>query len=208
MKKIFALCFFYPVIVMADWVGDMKDMQDSWADIKYQKDEDQQQNSYEKLLERSDAKLKSYPDQPEILIWHAIIEASYAGSLSAINPTALGYVRNAKKDLEKAIDLDPDVLDGSAYTSLGSLYYQVPGWPLGFGDDDKADKYLKKGLEVNPDGIDANYFYADFLISKGENNRAKTYLNKAKKAAPREGRDVADQGRRKEILKLINKIQK
>jgi hypothetical protein len=49
--------------------------------------------------------VKNNPNQAELLIWHAIVEASYAGSLSAINPTALGYVKNAKKDLEKAIDL-------------------------------------------------------------------------------------------------------
>ena len=34
--------------------------------------------------------------------------------------------------------IDPKALDGSAYASLGSLFYQVPGWPIGFGDDKKA----------------------------------------------------------------------
>ena len=48
-------------------------------------------------------------------------------------------------------------MDGAAYTSLGALYYQVPGWPLGFGDDAAARTMLRKGLAIDPDGIDANY---------------------------------------------------
>lgn len=49
-------------------------------------------------------------------------------------------MKEAKVLLEQVIEKAPETLDGSAYTSLGSLYYQVPGWPIGFGDDDKAEK--------------------------------------------------------------------
>ena len=181
MKKIILLILLFPILSFADWVDDMQYLQTEWAKVKYQLDSSDQQKGFEKLLEQADLRLKNNPNQAELLIWHAIVEASYAGSLSAINPTALGYVKNAKKDLEKAIELGGDVLDGSAYTSLGSLYYQVPGWPLGFGDEDKANEYLKKGLEANPNGIDANYFYADFLIKKGEKEEAKVFLDKAKR---------------------------
>ena len=209
MKKIFVFIFILsPMMAMADWVDDMKLMQTQWAKFNYLTSKSSKQEGLEQLLDIANEKLAIYPDQPEILIWHAIIEASYAGSLSAINPTALGYVKSAKKHLEEAIDIDGDVLDGSAYTSLGSLYYQVPGWPIGFGDSDKANEYLKKGLALNPNGIDSNFFYADFLIDKGEIEEAKVYLTKARKAPSRPGREDADQGRRIEVLQLIEKIKK
>lgn len=209
MKKILAFIFILsPMMAMADWVDDMKLMQNQWAKFNYLTSKSSKQEGLEQLLDIANEKLAIYPDQPEILIWHAIIEASYAGSLSAINPTALGYVKSAKKHLEEAIDIDGDVLDGSAYTSLGSLYYQVPGWPIGFGDADKANEYLKKGLALNPNGIDSNFFYADFLIDKGEIEEAKAYLTKARKAPSRTGREDADQGRRIEVLQLIEKIKK
>ena len=35
---------------------------------------------------------------------------------------------------------------GSAYTSLGTLYFKVPGWPVGFGDEEKAEELLRKAL--------------------------------------------------------------
>ncbi len=209
MKKILVFIFILsPIMAMADWVDDMKLMQNQWAKFNYLTSKSSKQEGLEQLLDIANEKLAIYPDQPEILIWHAIIEASYAGSLSAINPTALGYVKSAKKHLEEAIEIDGDVLDGSAYTSLGSLYYQVPGWPIGFGDSDKANEYLKKGLALNPNGIDSNFFYADFLIDKGEIEEARAYLTNARKAPSRPGREDADQGRRIEVLQLIEKIKK
>jgi len=209
MKKILLFIFiFSPVIAMADWVDDMRLMQNEWAKFNYLNSKSSKQEGLEQLLDIANEKLAIYPNQPEILIWHAIIEASYAGSLSAINPTALSHVKSAKKHLEEAIEIDGDVLEGSAYTSLGSLYYQVPGWPIGFGDSEKANEYLKRGLSLNPNGIDSNFFYADFLIDKGEFEEAKAYLNKARKAPGRPGREDADQGRRIEILQLIEKIKR
>jgi Tfp pilus assembly protein PilF len=99
------------------------------------------------------------------------------------------------------------VLDGSAYTSLGTLYAQVPGFPVGFGDDDKARKLLLKALELNPHGIDPNCFYADFLYREGQYAEALEYLGRAAQAPPRPGRESADKGRRAEIDALTAKAR-
>jgi len=103
--------------------------------------------------------------------------------------------------------IDPKALDGSAYTSLGSLFYQVPGWPIGFGDDKKALEFLQKGLALNPDGIDPNYFYGDYLFRTGNYTEAEQALRKALQAPPREGRQLADEGRRKEVTELLEKVR-
>jgi tetratricopeptide (TPR) repeat protein len=83
----------------------------------------------------------------------------------------------------------------------------VPGWPLGFGDDDKARELLRKGLKANPDGIDANYFHGDFLRDQGDWTGAAAALEKALAAPPRPGRELADQGRRKEAAALLAKVR-
>ncbi len=119
---------------------------------------------------------------------------------------ALGLVKEAKAKLEIALKQDPKALDGSAYTSLGSLYYQVPGWPVGFGDDEKAEQLLKQALAINPTGIDPNFFYGDFLLDQGRKAEAKGYLEKALNAPPRPGRELADQGRRIEIRDRLDKL--
>jgi Tfp pilus assembly protein PilF len=115
------------------------------------------------------------------------------------------YAKAARKDLETVIGIDGEALSGSAYTSLGALYFKVPGWPVGFGSDDKAEEYLLKGLSINPDGIDPNYFYGEFLYEQGEFEQSREYLLKAQKAPARPDRPVADEGRQKEIGALLSK---
>ena len=66
---------------------------------------------------------------------------------------------------------------------------------------------LLKALAINPDGIDSNYFYADYLIGKKRYQDARAYLLKAKKAAPRINRPLADAGRQKEISQALAVIE-
>ena len=108
--------------------------------------------------------------------------------------------------MDEVIITDPTILDGSAFTSLGSLYYQVPGWPIGFGDDDKAEEMLKKALEINPNGIDSNYFYADFLKENGKSKKAIQYFKKAQNAPARANRPLADKGRLNEISSKLQEL--
>ena len=77
-----------------------------------------------------------------------------------------------------------------------------------FGDHDKAREYLERALKVNPNGIDQNYFMADFLLERGEHAKALEYFKKALNAPARPGREDADAGRRAEILESIKKIEK
>ncbi|MDW1892551.1 hypothetical protein R7O12_25450, partial [Vibrio sp. Vb1574] len=120
---------------------------------------------------------------------------------------ALSLAKEAKSLLEGVIATSPQTLDGSAYTSLGSLYYKVPGWPIGFGDDDKAEEMLKKALEINPKGIDPNYFYGDFLAEEGRDKEAKVYLTRAMQASPRPDRPLADKGRKLEIEATLGRLK-
>jgi len=100
------------------------------------------------------------------------------------------------------------VLQGSAYNSLGVLYYKVPRWPMGFGNDKKALELLQKALAVNPGGIDPNFFYGEFLVEQGKPREALTYLERALQAPPRPGRDIADAGRREEARRLLEEARK
>ena len=103
--------------------------------------------------------------------------------------------------------INPKALNSGAYTSLGALYYQVPGWPLSFGDDDKARENLEMAIAKNPKSIDANFFYAEFLADQDEYEQAMTFYNKALNAPARPERPLADEGRKKEISQAINKIK-
>jgi cytochrome c-type biogenesis protein CcmH/NrfG len=83
----------------------------------------------------------------------------------------------------------------------------VPGWPLGFGDKAKAKELLQKALAINPQGIDPNFFYAEYLVETQHANEAMPHLEKALQAPPRPGRQIADSGRRDEVRALMAKIK-
>ena len=69
-----------------------------------------------------------------------------------------------------------------------------------------AAEFLRKGLAVNPDGIDANFFYGDYLFRSGDYAGAEQALKKALLAPPRPARASADEGRRGEINQLLQKV--
>ena len=176
-----------------------------WAKIKYKMPEDQRVDALKDLAERAHAISQVHPDTAEPMIWEAIVLSTLAGEDSGLG--ALSQVKQAKKLLEQAEKIDPNSLNGSIYTSLGSLYYQVPGWPLGFGDDDKADEYLKKALAMNPDGIDSNFFYGDYLMHQGKYQEAIAAFDKALNAPARPDRPIADAGRKKEVYAAMAKAK-
>jgi len=184
---------------------DVRQLQADWAQVKYVTPKAEQEKAFEALTQVAVTVRDRYPNRAEPAIWYGIIAASYAGAKGGLG--ALSIVKEAKGSLEKALTIDKGALDGSAYTSLGSLYYQVPGWPVGFGDDKKALEMLQAGLALNPDGIDPNFFMGDYLYRKGDYVAAKAALTKALAAPSRPGRTLADEGRRKEIQEILAKVR-
>jgi uncharacterized lipoprotein YddW (UPF0748 family) len=67
---------------------------------------------------------------------------------------------------------------------------------------------LEKAMLINPNGIDSNYFYGEFLFDEKEYIKAKQYLTHALQAADREERPLADEFRRIEINQLMAKVDK
>lgn len=188
----------------ADVDDEVRALQSAWELIKYRKPAAEQAKAYQALAENAAAVRSKYANRAEPEIWYGIIVASHAGAKGGLG--ALSLAKDARNALEHALRIDPKALSGSAYTSLGSLYYQVPGWPLGFGDDAKARELLDKALAANPEGIDPNYFLGDYLYRQRDFDGARKALERALKAPARPDRPLADEGRRKEIQELMAKL--
>lgn len=196
-----ALALTVPQLATAEASAEVRQVRAAWAHIKYELPKDQREQAFAELAQRSEQIVAAEKDQAEPLIWHAIVLASQAGEQGGLG--ALSLVRQARDRLLQAEAINPTAMAGSVYTSLGSLYYQVPGWPIGFGDDDKARDYLHKALALDPDGLDANFFHAGFLADQGDLEAALKAYQRALAAPPRPDRPVADAGRRGEIAEQI-----
>jgi tetratricopeptide (TPR) repeat protein len=184
---------------------DVLHLQQRWEEVNYQLPGDSQLNAYRDLISEADRVTAAEPESAEAWIWSGIIKSSFAGIDGGLG--ALKWAKTSKSELEKALAIDAGALNGSAYTSLGILYAKVPGWPIGFGNQKKAEELLKTALIINPDGIDSNYFYADFLASEHRYREARDYLLKAQSAAPRPDRKLADAGRQKEIRAKLAEVE-
>jgi len=194
----------------ADPEAEVTRLQQRWAEVNYQLDGKTQLTAFEELVEEADRVTAQNPDSAPVLIWSGIIKSSFAGAKGGLG--AMKLAKASKADLERALELEPAALQGSAYTSLGTLYFKVPGWPVGFGDEKKAEALLREALTLNPDGIDPNYFYGDYLLNQKRYDEAEQALMRAQEAPPRPDRPIADAGRQEEIevalLKVREKLHK
>ncbi len=185
--------------------ADLKAVRDAWAIASYRTPHDQRLVAFERLRPRAAALSAKYPTRAEALIWDGIVLSSYAGTRGGLG--ALGPAKEARARFEAALALDENALGGAAHTSLGALYHRVPGFPIGFGSDAKARVHLERALQISPNAIDPNYFYGELLFDEGEYAKALEHLDRALRAPPRPGREVADEGRRGEIQVLLAKTR-
>lgn len=202
----FFCSMFAAAILQAQMTPEVEALQQRWAEVNYLLKGKNQVEAFNTLIEDARKVTDTSAENAEAWIWSGIIRSSYAGAKGGLG--ALSAAKAAKADLEKGMAINADALEGSAYTSLGVLYLNVPGWPVGFGDVDKGVEYLKKGLELSPAGIDSNYFYAEYLFKEDAYAESARYLNRALNAPARPGRELADEGRRGEIEAMLQEIER
>ena len=184
----------------------LRDIQHRWAEANYKVTGGAQKDAFEALLEDARQFAARNPGRAEALVWQGIVASTCAGVKGPFGAMALA--KEAREVLMQAETLDPTVLDGSVYTSLGTLYAKVPGGLIGFGDKELARDYLEKAVQQNPEGIDPNYFYGEFLLEQKEYEAARTALLKAKNAPQRPDRPLADEGRQREVAALLEEVNR
>ena len=184
------------------------ELQKAWDRISFEiKDQKQQKKEFQSLSETAENYLNQYPDSAEIKAWAGIILSTEAGFYKLNIPKAIKKITRAKDVLEQGLDLDPKTLEGGIYSSLGLIYFEVPGKPLGFGDKELAKTFLLKGIEISNGGMIANYFTGQYYFNEKEYNKALAYFEAATKGNFQENREIAKAGTLKEINQWIKKTK-
>ncbi|WP_448661185.1 tetratricopeptide repeat protein [Sphingomonas sp. CJ20] len=185
--------------------ADVLRVNNGWAHIRYQvTDRSQQYNQLVALEAVAAQVVVRYPHRAEPLLWEGIVVSEEAARASVLRQ--LGLASRARDILNQAYAIDPHVADGGAAMSLGVLYYKVPGFPIGFGSTKKARTYFQEALKLDPNGLDNNFFYGDFLASEGDKANARRLLQHALLAPVNHDRPVWDAGRRAEVRSLLAKL--
>ncbi|KPL68463.1 hypothetical protein SZ64_10295 [Erythrobacter sp. SG61-1L] len=195
-----------PGAAFAGMTEDVKAVNDNWAHITYEmRGSSTQTKALDKLAKDAASLVARYPGKAEPLLWQGIVTSEQANRANIFHKLRLA--KKAQDILAKAYAIDPKAAHGGAAMSLGVLYYKVPGSPIGFGDKDRARQLLKEALALDPNGLDANYFYGDYLLDQGDKAGARSYLQKALKASHDAARPAWDAGRRREVQALLAKAK-
>ncbi|ATX82253.1 hypothetical protein Ga0123462_1390 [Mariprofundus ferrinatatus] len=198
-------------VAVADEVDEaVRGLQAEWAIANYKTAEENKEAAFKALVDKAAAVSSKHPERAEPKIWEAIIRAGFAGAMGGLSSmtNAMPQMERGRDLLLEAEKIDATSMNGSVYTTLGSFYYMTPGWPIGFGDDDKAEAYLKKAIELAPDDMDANYFNGDFLLEKKKYKDAIPYFEKVVALPDVEGRPIYSEGRKEEAAAKLEVARK
>jgi tetratricopeptide (TPR) repeat protein len=185
--------------------ADVSRMGEAWAALKYQTQADPEKLAKVRALKQEAVALsEKFPTAAGFLYWRAQILCLEAELIHSAG--SLDRMREARDLLEKADTLDPR--SSATKSLLGSVHYEVPGWPLSFGSNKAAAKYLREALALDQDGMDPNFFMGDFLLADGHADEAMPYLEKADIASRHLPQSLVVAGRRTEIAEAIAKARK
>lgn len=184
--------------------SELFSLQNRWEHTVTALPANQRVSTLKSLAEEAGQLAGQYSDEAEVLVWQGIILASYARERGGLG--ALGTAGDARDVLEQAITIDPQGVNGSAYVTLGALYDRAPGRPLGFGNSNTAERMFQRALEIRPDGIDVNYYYAAFLKEEGNAQAAREHAQRAVNGTARDNRQASDEALRRDAETMLSQL--
>lgn len=191
-------------ITATAYEGEIFALKNRWENTVTNMPANERESTLKALAGEVERLAEQNSNEADVLVWQGIILASYARERGGLG--ALGTAGDARDALEKAIELDAQGLNGSAYVTLGALYDRAPGRPIGFGNSDTAERMFQRALEIRPDGIDVNYYYAAFLKEEGNEEAAREHAQRAVNGTARESRQLSDEALRQDAKALLNQL--
>jgi tetratricopeptide (TPR) repeat protein len=178
-----------------------------WDHINFEiQDPDLARSEADALAQDAEALAKSRPGQAEPLIWEAAADLAKADAHHDLS--SLSLADRARRLLEDATARGVSGEDGGfAFAVLGTLYGEMPGFPLSYGDRDKARADFQRALALAPANIEVNVLYGDFLLHQRDFPGAMAAAHRALNAPARPGRPVGDRYRRQEATELLAKAE-
>jgi len=158
--------------------------------------------AFDRLVGRADALAKQFPKRPEPLIWKAI---ALSASAKHKGLSALSSVKEARALLEATLAMDEAVAGPFAHNALGILFHKVPGWPISYGDDRKAEAHFRKAVAALS-CLDTHYRYGEFLMDEGRRDEARKHLEQALAFPDRPGHRE-DAMKKEEIRALLARLR-
>jgi len=185
--------------------SDITALYQQWLKVQVEQGEEIQARTYQQLISQADQLCQRYGDIAESWALSGIIKSHHAAKTGGLE--GLKSAKQARKELQRALSLDPNVFYGNTYAELAALYFRTPAWPFSFGSEKMAEKLFHKGLTINPHGLVTNLRFGEYWFAKKDYALASQYLSAATHAiSPLDNSLWADQQNDKAKY-LLSKIK-
>lgn len=154
--------FFYSI--SANAALDLAKIKLELAKLESVKDKDEGFARCEKLMAQLDESGEEEKNPATYYTWEGIVVAKMA-HYKAPAISALSLAKDARRSLEKAVELDETNSNAAALNALGIIYHRVPRF-ISFGNDKKSEEYFKRANAVSSN-LDTNWRYGEFLVEEG-----------------------------------------
>ncbi|BBI60964.1 hypothetical protein HSBAA_22700 [Vreelandella sulfidaeris] len=184
--------------------GELFSLKNRWEHTVTEMPANERESTLKSLAGEAEQLAEQHSDEADVLVWQGIILASYARERGGLG--ALGTAGDARDALEKAVDIDPQGLNGSAYVTLGALYDRAPGRPLGFEIaiplNACSSVPWKSALTV----LMLTTTMQLFLKEEGNEQAAREHAQRAVNGTARDNRQVSDEALRRDAEALLNQL--
>jgi hypothetical protein len=182
----------------------IRPIQDRWAEIKYRSPAKQQADLYNELSEKVRQISAANPNFPPALIWEGIVVSSEAGARGGLG--GLSLAKDAKKVLEESLKLDEKSPQRLRLYQPRRALRQGSRLAAGLRRQEKSRGAFPQVPERQPGRDRPELLLRRVPDRPGARRRRPQLSGKSAQAAPRPGRELADQGRRQEIQALLKQI--
>lgn len=156
---------------------------------KYVQMSDDEEHSLYKTSKNFGEKMhQKYPENDALKFWYMGNLGGYGQTLGMIGAARQGVAGKVKQLCEELIETSPQYDEAGPYRVLGILHFKLPRIPfvLGWPDDEKGLKYLRKASEIASENPSNLFFYAQQLEEEGYYEKAKNVLNEVIQREPRQ----------------------
>ena len=126
---------------------------------------------FEDAVAIADQSLKLNANDVRGLFWKSAAMGKIAEDSGVFN--ALRMLRPMESMLLRVVELDERYENAGAHRALGRMYHKLPGFPISFGNNDKALMHLKRAHELFPQDVITHVFYAELLYDTGKKQEAR-----------------------------------
>ena len=147
----------------------------AFMQAQLERDKKRRVQLFENCIAIADQALALNGNDVRALFWKAVAMGKMAEGSGIVN--ALRMLRPMEKNLLSVIALDEKYENAGAHRALGRMYHKLPGFPLSFGDNQKALKHLKRAHDLFPSDVITRAFYAELLYDVGRIEEARKHAD-------------------------------